>query len=263
MEWMESLSDELKGNEGIKKFESIEALANGYLNIEARAGNSIRMAGPDSSAEDKAAIYQKVMKHMPELVLKPNPDSAEQTTEFYRMLGKPEDATGYITEGIELDDSILNELKTLALDTDMSKAQFKKYVTKMAEMQGFTNQQSEDTRTRHAAELKTVWGMAFEDRIAVVEKHLADFNLGNIAQFSPEQLIGFYDASRGLTGVKQAYNQPTPDAIMTPAEAKAQIKEIDNNPVFWSMEPNDRGEQTRMKTKRIELMRLAEPEKYA
>ncbi|GAG00062.1 unnamed protein product, partial [marine sediment metagenome] len=247
-----------------KTLESVEALAKSFIETKAMQGNSIRMAGPDASPEAKAEIYQKVMRHMPELVLKPNPDSAEQSTEFHRMMGVPEDGTGYSVEGVEgLNDDVLNELKALALDTNMTKAQFKKYASKMAEMQGFTNQQKEDSRTRMGAELKTEWGMAFEDRYAVVEKHLRENpGLGMIENMSPDQIKAHYEVSRGLNGVKQAYNQPTASAIMTPAEAAAQVKEIDNNPSFWSLEPADRQLQNTLKIKRIELMRIANPEKY-
>jgi hypothetical protein len=264
MEWMESLSDELKGNEGLKKFESMEALANGYINLESRAGNSIRIAGPDATAEAKAETIQKVMTHMPELMLRPNPDSAEQTKEYHAMRGVPEDADGYSIEGIEgLSEDVVNELKQLAHGTNMSKSQFKIYATKMAEMQGFTNQQKEEARTTMGAELKTEWGMAFEDRYAVVERHLNENpGLGSIEHMSPDQIKAHYEVSRGLNGVKQAFSQPASAPIMTPAEAQAQIKEIDTNPRFWSAEPADRQYQKEMQAKRTDLMRLASPDLY-
>ena len=48
------------------------------------------------------------------------------------------------------------------------------YLEDMADMSGATLQMKEDARVRMGAELKTEWGMAFEDRYAVVEKHLSE-----------------------------------------------------------------------------------------
>ena len=94
MEWMENLSDEWKDNEMLKQYDSLDSALTGFKETKAAASNSIRIYGPDASDEDKAANYQKVMKHYPQLVMKPNPDSAEQTAEYHRMLGVPEDAEG-------------------------------------------------------------------------------------------------------------------------------------------------------------------------
>ena len=79
MEWMDNLPEELRESEGLKKFGSVEDLAKSYVNLEGLRGNSIRIAGPDASAEDRAAVYKKVMTHMPELTLKPDPESPEQS----------------------------------------------------------------------------------------------------------------------------------------------------------------------------------------
>ncbi len=264
MEWMENLSDDLKNDEGLKKFENVEALANSYKNLESRVAGSIRVVGPDASDEDRALTYQKVMKHMPELMLKPNPDSAEQMKEFHAMLGVPENAEGYVWEGEGLDPDTVTELRNLALKTNMSNKQFKAYVGLMAEMSGATHQMKEDARIRAGAELKTDWGMAFEDRYAVVEKHLKDNpDLGSIETMSPSQIMAHYEMAKALTGAPQAFNQPAKSGAMTPEEAKAQMTEIDNNPAYMSTNPADRAEHMRLIKKRHALSIMANPAAYA
>jgi hypothetical protein len=264
MEWMDNLSDDLKENKSLQDFKDLNGLAKSYVDTKAMMGNSIRMAGPDASDEDRAKIYQKVMTHMPELVLKPNPDSAEQSAEYYAMLGVPADAGGYNTDDIKLSDEILNELKTLAHGVNMSKSQFKVYANKMAEMQGSTIQNQEDARVRMGAELKTEWGMAFEDRYAVVEKHLAENpGLGVIEDMTPAQIKSHYEVSRSLNGVKQMRQQPVPETHMSPSEAQAQMAEIDSNPLRFSTNPADRFEQQKLTKRRIELAKQATPERYA
>lgn len=263
MEWMEGLSDDYKNNEGLKKFTSIEALAKSYLNMESMQGSSIRMAGPDASVEDRAKVYNRVMEAMPELVLKPDPNNADQTREYYAMQGVPEDVGGYDLSDINLDEATLRELANVALKTNMSKLQFRSYAKQMAEMQGVSTQQNEDSRVRMGAELKTVWGMAFEDRYAVVEKFVNEREgLGSVESLSPNQMVAYYDIAKSLTGSKQVFTQPGTSSVMTPDEAKSRIAEIDANPKFRSGLPQDRFESARMAKERIELMRQSDPAKY-
>ena len=263
MEWMESLSEDLQGDEGLKKFETVEALANGYKNLESRAGNSIRINGPEATEEDRVATYQKIMKHMPELMLRPDPAAPEQMKEFHSMLGVPDDVSGYEYEGTGLSPEIVGELRSLAKDTNMTKPQWKAYVTRMDEMSDMTTTQREEARVRMGAELKTEWGMAFEDRYSVVERFMEENpGLGTVESLNPDQMKTYYDLSKSLHGKPQVGGQPPPKGAMTPEEAKAQIAEIDKQPAFMSNNPSDRPEHMRLMNKRVELMRMASPEKY-
>ena len=265
MEWMDNLPEELKESEGLKKFGSVEDLAKSYVNLEGLRGNSIRIAGPDASAEDKAAVYKKVMTHMPELTLKPDPESPEQSKEFYTMLGVPEKPEDYVWEGDGLDAEVLTQLKIVGHNAHMTKEQFKAYANQMAEMQTVTNQTKEDARLRNGAELKGEWGMAFEDRYAVVEKYLSERpGLGGIETMSPAQIKIYYNDAIALTGKPQINSQPASQSgALTPQEAKARIQEIDGNPLFGSSDPTQRHEHNRLLIKRIELMKQAYPERYS
>ena len=239
MAWLDDLPEELRTNKSLEAVGSLEGLAKAFIDTKASVGNSIRIAGPDASAEDKAATYQKVMSHMPELMLKPNTESAEQMTEYHRMLGVPESIDGYVSDGIDLDENTISELKQVAFKANMTKAQYKAYAMQMAEMNGFTVQQREDSRVRMGAELKTEWGMAFEDRYAVVEKFLGENpDLGAIENATPSQMRGFYSVARSLTGVAQAHNQPVREVNRSPQEAKAQLQELRNNPNFTDGQTN-------------------------
>lgn len=254
MEWLDGLPEDLKGNKALADIPSIESLAKAFIDTKASVGNSIRIAGPDASAEDKAATYQKVMSHMPELMLKPNPESTEQMTEYHRMLGVPENIDGYSDDGIDLDAATLGEIKQVAHKANMTKAQYKAYALQMAEMNGFTQQQREESRTRMGAELKGSWGMAFEDRYAVVEKLLTEKpSLGNIETASPSQMVALYDVAVSLTGQAQAHSQPAPQNTMSPTEAQSQLDELMSN---WddNLPPDQRNKKL---ARRIDLMKQA------
>ncbi len=175
MEWMDNLTDEdLKENKSIATFESVDELAKAFIETKSMQGNSIRINGPEATADDKAATYQKVMKHMPELMLKPNPDNPEQMAEYYSMLGVPKDTEDYDAGEVALSPEIITELKQLASQTHMTRADFKIYAKRMDEMNGTTNQQREDSRLAMGAELKTEWGLAFDDRYQMAENHIKE-----------------------------------------------------------------------------------------
>jgi hypothetical protein len=263
MEWKESLSDEQKAS--VEKFNSVEDLVKSYLNIEATSSNSLRIPGPDSTAEQKAQSYQKVMKHMPELMLKPNMEDDIQAEEYYRMIGVPVDADGYDAGDTQLDDATIGELKQLAVNTKMTKVQFKNYISDMDKMNNFTQTQREESLTLQGAQLKDVWGLATPDRLKVVESHLAENNLGVLANYSPEQIQGHYNVAISLVGKAQAHSQPTPTNGLVPDEAKAQLVEVSaqlfdkqldlqhTNPVKYK----------NLMDKRITLMEAANPARYS
>jgi hypothetical protein len=260
---MENLSEDLRGDEGLKKFPTVEELAKSYKNLEAFKGNSIRIAGPDASEEERSAIYQKVMKHMPELMLKPNPEAPEQMREFHAMLGVPDDISGYEYDGTNLTPEMVAEFKMAAKEADMTKAQWKKQIKIWDEMGAATQQQKEEARTRMGAELKGEWGMAFEDRYHVVEKFIEENpGLGNIDSMSPEQIKTYYNLSKSLLQQPQTGTQPPPRGAITPEEARAQIAEIKNNPAFMSTNPAHRQEHQRLMKKHIELLKMSDPQKY-
>jgi hypothetical protein len=264
MDWKETLSDEYKDSAVAKKFGSSDELVKSYQHLESRLGGSIRIPSAEATPEDKAEVYQKVMKSMPELMLKPNLENAEQSAEYYQMLGVPKNIDDYDAGDTKLDADMVNQLRQLGAKTNMTQAQFKAYIRSMDDMNGITQQQTEDARIRMGAELKTEWGMAFEDRYAVVEKHLQENpDLGPIENMNPSQLRGHYAVARSLNGTAQMHSQPTPASnMLAPDEARAQIHEIRNNPAFLDATV-DRNEHKRLVAKNIELMKSANPGRYS
>jgi hypothetical protein len=126
-----------------------------------------------------------------------------------------------------------------------------------------TIKQKEDARTQAGAELKTEWGLAFEDRYNMVESHLSENpGLGSIEGMSPEQITAHYAVSRSLIGKPQAHGQPTQSNAMSPSEAKFQMDEIMKNPAYMSQEPQHRHEHQRLLLKMNELRKASNPAKY-
>jgi hypothetical protein len=179
------------------------------------------------------------------------------------MLGVPKDVEDYDAGEVELTPEMVGELKKLASETHMSRADFKIYAKRMDEMNGTTNQNREDTRLAMGAELKTEWGLAFDDRYQMAENHIKENpGLGSIENMTPDQIRAHYEVARSLIGKPQAHDQPTNSNAMTPKEAKYQMDEITNNPIYMSFDPKDRVEQRRLVLKLTELRKASDPAKY-
>jgi hypothetical protein len=265
MEWMDNLTDEdLKTNKSLATLESVDQLAKAFIETKAMQGNSIRINGPEASEEDVAATYQKVIKHMPNLMLKPNPDNPEQMAEYYSMLGVPKDVEGYETGESKMDGDLMGQLKQLATKHHWSRDQWKGYLADMESMQGQTKQNKEDTRLAMGAELKGEWGLAFDDRYQMAENHIKENpGLGNIENMSPDQIRAHYDVARSLIGKPQAHNQPNHgNNAMTPDEAKYQMNEIKGNPAWMSDEPQHRQKHAQLLKDMHKLRIASDPAKY-
>lgn len=260
MEWKENLSEELQGS--LSKFNSVEDLAKSYLNIEKMNGNSVRAPGPDATPEARAENYQKVMNLMPELMVRPNLDDSVQMAAYNASIGVPDNLDGYDPGENTLGEAVLSELKTLAQDTGMTKTQFKAYAQRMNEMQAQTQQNNDDVLLAQNAELSGIWGLATQDRVKVVEKHLADNNLGTLANYTPDQIQGHYGVAVSLVGQAQAHNQPVTTTALAPDEAKSQLNELRNNPDFRDAQTNPVNHK-RLVMKQIDLMKAANPSEYS
>jgi hypothetical protein len=100
--WYESLSEDLKGSESLKKFKDVEGLAKSYLEVEHLAHSKV-----------------------------PNEKSKpEEWERFYNMLGRPEKPEGYAIQkpealppGVEWDDEMVGKFKEIAHKVGLTKHQ--------------------------------------------------------------------------------------------------------------------------------------------
>jgi hypothetical protein len=76
-DWRSTLSDEMRGSASIQKFETVEGLAKSYTNLEQRLGDHL-----------------------------PAPKTDEDRAEIYAALGRPDDATGYEFNPVEMSEGM-------------------------------------------------------------------------------------------------------------------------------------------------------------
>ena len=88
--WRDELPDDLKGNEALSNFESIDQLAKSFVETKKFQGESIRIPGEDAGEDAIKEFNTKLLDKVPNLMPKPNLDSEDQAIEFFRSIGMPE-----------------------------------------------------------------------------------------------------------------------------------------------------------------------------
>lgn len=58
--WLDSLSDDLKGNESLKKFKDVSAVAKSYVELEKHIGGTLKIPTDTSKPEEWEAFYNKL-----------------------------------------------------------------------------------------------------------------------------------------------------------------------------------------------------------
>jgi hypothetical protein len=58
--WIDSLSDELKGNATLSKFKDVESLAKSYVNAQKLIGSSVKVPGEGATEQELAEFYGKL-----------------------------------------------------------------------------------------------------------------------------------------------------------------------------------------------------------
>jgi hypothetical protein len=263
MGWKDELSEDLQGS--VDKFNSVDDLLTSYQNLEKQQSNSFRLPGPDATAEDKAGSYQKLLERAPELMIRPNPDDDVQMKAYRASIGVPDDIDGYEVGDVKMDDSLVGELKQLAVNNHWTKDQWTGYLKSMEDMQGQTQQNNDDARVRMGAELKTEWGLAYDDRMKVVDNYLQEYGHREIGAYTPQDIQAFYKSAVSLVGKAQAHRQPERQRGLAPDEAKAQLAEV-NGQLFdrkLDLEHTNPTKYAHLKTKRIELMTASDPGRYS
>jgi hypothetical protein len=84
----------------IEKFETWEALENGYRELESYRGNSIRIPSKEAGDESWNEFNEKITK-IPGVTLLPQEGDTEGWNNYYQQLGAPADPSGYILEAPE------------------------------------------------------------------------------------------------------------------------------------------------------------------
>lgn len=154
-EW---LPEDMRGLKTLEKFDGLENLAKGYVNLEKLHGGSIKIPGDDAKPEDWSAFYSK--------------------------LGRPEKPEDYgievnLPEGHEQDKEAEGRFLKVAHDVGLTKGQAEKLI-----QFGITENlsQADKATTLNLASteeargvLREKWGATFERNEALAQRALSEF----------------------------------------------------------------------------------------
>lgn len=248
--FIETLPEDLRGNEALKNFQDPGQLAKSYLELKSYQGNSLRIPGEDAGEEDRKAFIDKLTEKVPNLMLKPDfAEGNEQAEEFFRTLGKPAEAKDYTVpevEGFEVPEDRVEALRTIGHKMNLTKDQFTGIMAAVMEMDKADSEAVEAQIQQDVQALKQEWGAAFDERknlVLAVAKHTGapDRLIDSIANDAagPDTMKWLLKVSNQFKGegiqVAGQENQGNGSGAMTPTEAQARISEINNNPQhpYW------------------------------
>jgi hypothetical protein len=273
--WRDSLPEDIRDSGSLQNFKDIGQLAKSYVETKAMQGNSMRIPGEDASDEARQEFVSKLMEKVPNVMLKPNFDDTEQSKEFYRTLGLPENPDQYSTPEIELPEGVstvsderIGFLKQLAHKNNITSKQFEGFFAELLS----ADAQSQATQIEEIKtgmnNLKQEWGMAFEDNMKMttfitestnapegLKKAIADGTVG------ADVVKWIYSVGKQLgkgEGVNFGDEMSTNRGNSTPAEAKEKINEIMNNKNHPYWNASDPGHKNAL-DKMIELQKHANP----
>lgn len=271
--WIGQLSEALQSSDSLKKFNSIDDLAQSYINLETMNGRSLRIPGPDASEGDRKSFTEKLIKEVPELMYKPDVANDPEAKEAYlATLGRPQKPDLYTDpeiEGVtpgENDDS--GDFKELAFELGLTNDQYKGLVEAVLENNLTAQYEVEAEFGKDVQALRNEWGYAYGDRyraaadIAVktgAPDEVVDlFKQGNV---HPNTIRWMFSLAKqfGGEGAEIIGQQGGSNIDNAPAEAQARISEIMGNKshAYWDSGHPDNAKAIQ---EMVRLQKIANPQ---
>jgi hypothetical protein len=257
-EILEQIPEEYRDNASLQTFENIGDLAKSFVETKAMVGNSTRRPSEDAGPEAYQEYLNKLINNDPTLMLKPDFANAEQSTEFYRTLGLPDEVSKYtLPESVVLEDEVAAELLGVMFDAKIPQSQVNQIMTAFSDRQKETTDNLQMAREQDETSLKNKWGLAMTDRERAAKQANEDFYPGrDFDALTGAEKESLYNISHAMTGKSAPAAGDAggiPSDSMTPEEAKAQAAEIMKR---LHAKDNDlsREETMRLVRKRIDLL---------
>jgi len=243
-EWTSVLPEELRDLPHVADSKDLTDFKKRVAFDAAARGTSLRIPSSEAGPEDWAEFTEKLTTKVPNLVPVPGDDADDDTYKAaFNKLGRPVDAEGYqLAEGKEFSGDLAS-LKGYAHNAGMTVRQFRALAEQMeAGTQGGRQEQLEALNNGYKT-LKTEWGQAYDDRMALAEKVLAGappyileaFKNGTLPA---EQVRYFHSIAELGKEMPSMVDQETKSSgKMTPEEANERLRELERN--NKNMKPSD------------------------
>lgn len=266
----DSLPDEAKVKLQQNGIKDIDGLVKNWQDAQSYMGSSIRIPSEDAGDEDRQKFYEKLQKHAPNLIPRPDPEDKDGYNALMRSLGLPEKGDEYEVPELEdykPSDEAVEKLRDMAHKAGLTKSQFKELASELFREEAQSISAAQEAAEADLAGLKKEWGSAFDERknraVKTLELSGAPDGLVQAAkdgQVGADVYQWLYSLSSNFKGEGvNAGNDQGSGNTMTPAEAEAQIQDIYGNRShpFWNAGHPDH--QKALK-KMVELGKLADPQ---
>ena len=233
--WIEELPEELQSSDALGRFDSVESLAQGYLDTKAAGSQSLRVPPAEAGEQARVEFLTSLMSKAPELQLKPTDENRE---EYFRVLGKPEEIVGYNNpeDTPSIGDEAEEQIRLMALKANLTQEQYQSLIGDMSEMSEATKTLVSENRDTAVSTLKGEWGTTYDERVEAAKKINEEMFPGSdFDGRSNADIKGLYEMSTRLkgTGIQAATQPPTETHTMTPAEAMTRRNEIMARDAYW------------------------------
>jgi len=266
-DWRDVLPEDMRNSGVLEPVKNISSLAKMAVDGRALLSTSIRIPSVDAAAEDQKAFKEDLMKKIPDLMYRPDPESQDSINEVMKSLGMPDTPEGYTLP--EIPDTIKESITGLAKKahevgvtnnqlTAITDAILGDYKANSDQAYGQLEEQKE--------KLKTQWGAAYDKKVETIA-HFAkqtgfseDFvSAISNGQVDETNMNAFDNVIKGFEGeAVEIGRQPNnPDIVMTPQEAESRLNELMGNKdhAYWHPE---NPEHAAAVDKVIELGKLAD-----
>jgi hypothetical protein len=222
--WREHLPEDLQTNAALLKFDDLEAVAKGYLELESFQGSSIRIPGPDASDDDKQAFTAKLIERVPSLMYKPDQTSEEQMKLFRQTLGIPDSPEDY--EVKEMDPDSVKRLQGLSNTMGLTPTQHAQLVEWTQTTVTEAEKMEADAKAADNERLGEAWGPSTEQRKQRVDSVLSKVSDGDLPVLDAAGYLALDKVIDGLTGKgPQSFEMPR-DVGPSVGEIKEQQSEL-------------------------------------
>lgn len=235
-EQLEVFPESVRDWDEIKNSDSVEIVWDRFANMRSKMGTALFAPGEDAGNETLSAFDSKAVElSQKRLMTRPDLDDEEQRNALFTQLGRPDDPSGYElaeVEGSDLPDDRKEFITKLAHKVGLTKTQLKALDKEMRESEVSQTGAQLRARDEKMKELKTDWGLSFDDRVHMAKKVAAKFFPDVPAeQFTAAELMSFHKIGKSLGSTAEFREQEHENAHDTdPQEARAQINEIRSNP---------------------------------
>ncbi|KKN23612.1 hypothetical protein LCGC14_0903140 [marine sediment metagenome] len=261
--WRDNLPADLKDHATLKDIKDVGGLAKSFVDTMAAQGQMIRIPGPDAGAEATTAFHLKLTEKVPGLIPTPDPQNEEQMTALFKRMGRPDEITGYEhPEGV--DPLLMADFAKLAHGLGVTKNQYLKIVTALAEVTTKKNDAVNDAFVAAMRGLKQEWGIVYEDNVQLVNsvmkgtgapKDMLELAADNKLPAETVKWLFNIGKQLGTEGINFDKDESSTTRL-APSEAAAQAKELinDSKGPYWDASHPDHKDSIQ---RYVDLMRAA------